>query len=186
MSGGDDESSWIIFGVKNKTSLRLMAHPPLPVRVTSIPRFNRGPHRSGSYRGPSSARPARTSRVPVMFAELVVMFVPAVRQLDTALGQRARVATVRGTRRQRRLVRRRADGRRRGRQSGLRGHRARLDSEHAVRVAEPCLVPKTKTIRTLISPRETYDERSIVRAEWDALCPRGVRGEGVTRLLYPK
>lgn len=78
--------------------------------------------------------------VPVVFAELVVVFVPAIRrQLDPALGQRAGRAVLRPWG-QRRLVRRRAVGRRR-RQTGpgLRRHRTGLDAEHAVRIAESCI-----------------------------------------------
>lgn len=84
---------------------------------------------------------------PVVFAELVVMLVPAVRQFDAALGQRAG-RPVHGPRRQRRLVRRRAVGRRRWRTgTGLRRRHARLDTEHAVRIAEPCRTTTTAAAR---------------------------------------
>lgn len=75
------------------------------------------------------------------------MLVPAVRQFDAALGQRAG-RPVHGPRRQRRLVRRRAVGRRRRRTgTGLRRRHARLDTEHTVRIAEPCRATATAAAR---------------------------------------
>jgi len=98
------------------------------------------------------------------------MVVTAVRQFDPALGQRAG-GGVRGPRRQRWLVRRRTVGRRRRQtRSGLRGHHARLDTEHAVRVAEPCR-RDTETINDGQSQRKSHDN-TVQRYQYMLLCTR--------------